>query len=221
MTRPHSAVRSTATMGVTALAPVAVVAARTLLGSEVPDPLPTHWNLHGRVDDSTPLLVLFIATLATSVLLTALTGLALRRSRQQHGDRMLATAASWAAWLAATVFVVPVGISNGAGSAADVGIGAAAVLAVPLVPTVVAGLVWWLQRVVEGAPANRESASSIRLRDGERVTWVGRSSSGRMLLVAAVLLIVASSWCSRSGRSRTSSRSWPWCCSGCTSSPSV
>lgn len=192
MTRPHSAVRSMATMVVTALAPVAVVAAYSLVGGEVPDPLPTHWNLRGQADDSTPLLALFIATLAMSVLLTVLTWLALRQSRQQRSDRMLVTAASWAAWLAATVFLVPMGISNRAGSTADVGIGAAAVLAVPLVPTVVSGLVWALQRVVvERPPANRDPASPIHLRAGERVTWVGRSSSGRMLLGAAVLLIVA------------------------------
>ena len=191
MTRPPSTVRAITTMVVTALAPVAVVATYTLVGGDVPDPLPTHWNLHGRVDDSTPLLVLFVATLAMSALFTALTGLALRQSRQQHSDRILVTAAGWAAWLAATVFIVPVGISAGAETASDVGIGAAAILAVPLVPTVVAGVVWSLQQVVEGNRGKRGPASSIRLRDGERVTWVGRSSSGRILIGAAVLLIVA------------------------------
>jgi hypothetical protein len=184
--------RTVATAGLAALAPVGVVLTRILTDGEVPDPMPTHWDLHGRVDDHLAPTTLFWVSLLVSVGCLALTVLLAARSREDRADRSLVAAGAWATWLAAMVFVAPALMSYGAADADAVPLDLGWVAAVPLLPTAVAALVWRLQRVASrprAGDAGRRSA--LQLRDGERATWVGRSSSGVLVGLAGGLLVVA------------------------------
>lgn len=186
------ATRAVASAGLTALAPVGVALVRLRTAGEVPDPMPTHWDLHGRVDDQMAPTTLFWISLLVSVGCLALTVLLALRSRADRADRSLVAGGAWATWLAAMVFVAPALMSYGAADADDVPLDPFWLAAVPLLPTVVAALVWRLQPVVlRPRPGGAAAASALRLREGERATWVGRSSSGVLVGLAAGLLVVA------------------------------
>jgi hypothetical protein len=172
-------------------APLCVLLAWQGWRDQLPDPLPTHWNLSGRVDDTMPPAVLFAAAVALSTVLAAAAVVTLVRSRQQPADRLMVTALVWAAWLATTVFVVPAALARGAATAEAVSLSLLAVAAIPAVPSLAALVVWLAQATEPQAPTAPAPASSIRLSEGERVAWVGRSASPRLLLVAGGLVVVA------------------------------
>jgi hypothetical protein len=176
-----------------ALAPVGLLATWLLLRGDLPDPLPTHWDLHGRVDDTLATTTLLVVTLVPSVVLAALAVWLVRRPALHHGDRAFAVGLVWAAWLATTVFATSAVLAAGAAEAADVGMTWWALLAVPLVPTAVAAATHAV------LPAARPSVvagtapydGSLRLGDTERVAWVGSASSRGLLVLAAVLELAA------------------------------
>ena len=158
---------------------------------ELPDPLPTHWNLSGAVDDTMPPTVLFATTVALSTIFAVSALVCLVRSRRQPADRLMVTSLTWLAWLAATVFVMPAGIARGAAEAGDVALSLLAVAAVPVIPTLAALAVWLAQPAETPGASGPPPASTIRLAEGERVAWVGRSASPRLLLLAGALVVVA------------------------------
>lgn len=184
--------RTAATAALAALAPVAVTATRWVVDGHVPDPLPTHWDLHGRVDDVLALDVLLGACLATSAALAALAGVLVVRSRESRADRLLVAGAVWSAWLAALVFVVPALASYDATDARDVTLGWWWPAVLVGLPVLAATAAWWLQPVrlrPRRTPPHRGSGPVLRA--GERVTWVGRSSSPVLLGLAGVLVLAA------------------------------
>lgn len=186
------AVRTVATAGLAALAPAGVVLARLRTDGEVPDPMPTHWDVHGHVDDYMAPTTLFWASLLVSLGFLALTVLLAARSREDRADRSLVAAGAFAAWLAAMVFVAPALMSYDAADADAVPLDLVWVAAVPLLPTAVATLVWRLQPLtLRARSGDAGRPSTLRLRDGERATWVGRSSSGVLVGLAGGLLVVA------------------------------
>ena len=181
-----------AAAAVTVLAPLGVVATRVRYAADVPDPLPTHWDLHGRVDDVMATSTLFTATLAVSTLAALLGGVVLVRSRRRPADRMLATSAAWLAWLAAAVFVMPVLAARGAEAAYDVPLTLGWFALVPGLPLLAAAAVWFLLPEAPRPAAEIAAASSSLVLDaGERVTWVGQSTSGRLVVAAGMLLLAA------------------------------
>ena len=183
------------------LAPIGLVVTWLLLRGDLPDSLATHWNLQGDVDDTLPTTTLLVVTLAPSVVLAALAAWSVRRPVLHHGDRATAIALVWAAWSAATVFAVSTSLAAGAADAADVGLTWWALLAVPVVPMLVAAAAHALlpaarPSVVVGAGTGTGTgtapyAGSVRLGDTERVTWIGSASSRGLLLLAAVLELAA------------------------------
>ncbi|MFC4784386.1 DUF1648 domain-containing protein [Nocardioides sp. MAHUQ-72] len=186
------AARKVVTGGLVGLAPIAVVVARSATAGNLPDPVPTHWDLHGRADDSVGLAVLFTTCLLVATGLWLATTVLAFRSREDRTDRTLVAAGAWAAWLAAMVFVVPVATAYGEARAADVRVEPVWLAALVLAPTLVAALVWRLQPVtLRPRRAGAAPATPLTLRDGERATWVGRSSSSVLMGVAAVLVVVS------------------------------
>jgi hypothetical protein len=140
-----------------------------------------------------PPAVLLTIALVASVALAVAAVAAVVAARRAGGDRLVAVALSWAAWLACTVFVVPAWLSRGAVRAEEVTMQWWAVLLVPLLPTVVALAV---ARLLPATPSadptvTAPRSSALRLREGERVVWLGRAASGRMLGVAGGLLVAA------------------------------
>jgi hypothetical protein len=185
------AARTVTTAALAALAPVGVVVTRWATAGQVPDPLPTHWDLHGRVDDVLAVDVLFGVCLALSAGLAGLTGLLAARSREDRADRLLVAAGVWAAWVAALVFVVPALAAYDAADARDVTLDWLWLAVLPGAATLAAALAWWLQPVTLRPRRLTAQGSSLALREGERVVWVGRSSSPLLVGVAAVLVLVA------------------------------
>lgn len=175
-----------------AAAPLITVLAGWRWREDLPDPLATHWNLAGEVDDTLPPTALLTVALIASVALAVAAVLAVVAARRPGGDRLVAVALAWAAWLASAVFVVPAWLSRGAARAEDVTLEWWAVLVVPLLPTLVALAVARLLPALPAGPAARaRRASPLQLREGERVVWLGRAASGRMLALAGALLVAA------------------------------
>jgi hypothetical protein len=188
----NRAARTISTTALAALAPAAVATTRWAVDGRVPDPLPTHWDLHGRVDDVLALDVLFGVCLAVSAALAALVGLLVARSREDRADRLLVAATVWSAWLAALVVVVPALASYDAADARDVTLSWWWLAVLPGVAVLAAVVAWWLQPVtLRPRRAAPRSGGGPGLREGERVTWVGRSTSPVLVGLAGVLVLVA------------------------------
>lgn len=184
-------VRRTAAVLLAALAPLSILATRWAAGADLPDPLPTHWDLGGQVDDTLPAGVLLAGTLVVSTLLAGGAVAALARRTVSAAERVQAAGLVWAAWLAALVHDVPVLLSVGARSAAEVALPWWALVALLAVPVLVAGAVRGLVAVVREEPSAPAGPSTLHLGAGERATWVG-SSSSRTTLGVGVLLLVGS-----------------------------
>jgi hypothetical protein len=187
----NGATRKSLSALLAALAPAGVAATWLGVRGEVPDPLPTHWDLHGRVDDTMSLGVMAGVTLGLASALALAVVVMMVRARGDRADRLVVAATTWAAWLAATVFVVPALLSRGATHAATVDLTWWAMAAIPALPTLAAAAVATLQPVDAVRVAAPTPAPSLRLGDNERVVWVGRSSSVALLALAAVLLVAA------------------------------
>jgi hypothetical protein len=159
---------------------------------DLPDPMATHWTLAGEVDDTLPPAVLLTVALVASVGLAVAAVVAVVAAGRARGDRLVAVALTWAAWLGTSVFVVPAWLSRGAVEAEAVTLHWWAVLVVPLLPTLAALTVAGLLPATPVAPTTPgRRGSPLHLREGERAVWLGSAASGRMLLLAGALLVGA------------------------------
>lgn len=174
------------------LAPAVVAGVGLLLGGDVPDPLPMHWNLAGEVDRTTSLAA-FTIGVGIAVALAAAAGLILAAGARRGMAWVAgAAAASWVAWLVAVLHAATLGAASGAASAAEADLPLVTVLALMAVPVGAALLVyrvlpWASPRDLHGPAPN----SPLELRAGERVVWVGGASSRRLLVLALVLAVLA------------------------------
>jgi hypothetical protein len=187
----NAATRRVLTALLAALAPASITVAWLALRAEVPDPLPTHWDFQGQPDDTSALGVLFSVTLSLAGALAVAVVVELLRARPQRADRRVVAATTWAAWLTAMVFLVPVLAARGSTDARAVELTWWAIAAVPVLPTVVALLVVALQPVEPAGTPKSAPASSLRIGDNERVAWVGSSSATTLLVMAGALLVGA------------------------------
>ncbi|WP_036516908.1 DUF1648 domain-containing protein [Nocardioides sp. J54] len=171
------------------LAPALVAGVALLLGGDVPDPVPTHWNLSGEVDGTASFATL-TAVVATVTGLATAAALVLVAGVRRGVDRAAGAAAlTWLAWLSAVLYAATLGAAEGAATATEVDLPVGIVLLAMVVPVAAAALVHkQLPRHVATAVA--APTSSMELADGERAVWVG-SASSRPMLVAGVVLAVA------------------------------
>jgi hypothetical protein len=169
-------------------APLWAAGTALLLRDDVPDPLPTHWNLSGDVDGTSGLTA-FTAVVLTVVAAAAVValGCVVRARRTTHAG-LAAAVATWAAGLPAALYVATLAGAAGAGHAGQVRLPLAGVALATLVPFLAAFLV--LRLLPTQRPAElpiTPPASSLTLADGEHVVWVGQASS-RPLLAGGVVL---------------------------------
>lgn len=170
-------------------APLWAIGTALLLRGDVPDPLPTHWDLGGDVDGTSGLaafttIVLGVVVLAAAVALV----LVARAGHRTALGGLGAAAATWVAGLPAALFVATLVASADAVRAADVRLPVLSIVAATLVPFVAAFAVHrLLPAPLPDAEAPPAPPSSLVLADGERVAWVGQASSGRMLVAGVVL----------------------------------
>ena len=181
-----------AAAAVVLLAPALVAGVALLLGGDVPDPLPTHWNLAGDVDQTSSLAG-FTIGVGVVVGLASVAGLVLvAGARRGMAWTAGAAASTWLAWLVAVLHATTLNAAHGAASASEVDLPLVVVLLAMVVPVGAALLVYGLlPRTVQGGSSGPAPASSIELADGERAVWVGGASSTRLLVLALVLAVLA------------------------------
>jgi len=177
-------------VAVLALAPTTVLAAYLQARTDIPDPLPTHWDLGGDVDGTTSVAGFTAGALGVSAVLASV-GIALVvLARRERAWRPSAVFATWAAWLVVSVYVAVVAEAHGERVAEDAGGPGPVVLLVLAIPLVAALGLWaLLSRSSAQTPGDR--ARSAPDPSAERVTWVGHASSAAALVGAAALLLLA------------------------------
>lgn len=187
--------RRLAGTALSALAPIVVLISYLALHAAVPDPLPTHWGLHGGVNNTASVAGFFAATLVISAVLALGAAAAIWLAHSPLAGRTLAALLAFGAWITAAITLVTMVASHGASRAQDVAMPWYAIAAVIAVSTVLAAGMWWLLpgrwEPAEVTPA----ASRLTFAPGERVVWIGhqhstlaRVGSGVLALAGAILL---------------------------------
>ncbi|MCR1784194.1 hypothetical protein KVF89_16760 [Nocardioides carbamazepini] len=170
-------------------APVWAAGVGLALRGDVPDPVPTHWDLAGDVDGTLALPVFTVVVLAVVGAATALAlGLVAASGRRSALASLGAAGATWLAWLPAALYAATLVASADAARAADVRLPLVTILLATLLPFVAALVVHRLlpSPVWREQPLPAESAT-LALADGERVAWVGQASSRALLVLGVVL----------------------------------
>lgn len=187
-------VQRVAAATVVLIAPAVVLIARLVWNPDVPNSLPTHWDSHGQVDGTTGQTAFFWICLIISGGL-ALIGAAAALHRKVTRSWSLVAATAFGAWLLAAGYVMVLNAAQGAARPQQVhvpwqtGIGLLVVAAAAALAMAV-----MLPRDDSPEAAVHPPPSTMRLRAGERVTWVGAARS-RVLATAAALLALAAIGC--------------------------
>lgn len=170
------------------LVPVIAVAAALVL-AELPDPVPSHWNIHGEVDRT-------MARTAFSVLTLVLCGgAALAGFGFARGERprFAIEACTFAAYLTGGLAVMTAVIASGAATAEEVelpALGLILVLGTALVAPVVVGVIWPRSEPVAAADGPAAELPRLDIGVNERVVYVEQMTSrGFALLAIASALI--------------------------------
>lgn len=174
------------------LAPLSVLLYRLAYGADVPDPVPTHWDAGGEVDGTTGLVAFTVTALVLTGVVAGV-GLLLLRLLQRRPFAVLGVVLTcWVGWVMATAYAATLAAATGAATAVEVTLRPELVLAIMLVPTVIAAVTWLLVPLSprKSRPVPTPS-SPLVVRPGERVTWVGQASSRVLLLGALLLVLVA------------------------------
>jgi hypothetical protein len=173
-------------------APVWAAGAALLLGDDVPDPLPTHWNLSGEVDGTVGLAAFTAVVLAVVVVASVVALVCVARAGRTTPAGLGAAAATWVAGLPAALYVATLVASADAGQASEVRLPLVGVALATLLPFVAAFTVLRLLPTewVVGVPV-APPATTMSLAEGERVVWVGQASSRRLLSGGVVLALGA------------------------------
>lgn len=173
------------------LAPVLLLIFRVTYGNRVPDPLPTHWNLAGRVNGTAGAGTFFVILLVIGVLLGVVVLLLVRSSRRSPTGRAAIAALLFGGWLCAALYGTTVAMSAGASSAAQVGLSWPGVVVIVLIP-LLAAIAGWLLLPVPASPAVAVPAeSALTFSDTERVVWTGRAESRLLRWIAAAGLVAS------------------------------
>jgi hypothetical protein len=180
------------TLAVSALAVAApVLALLTFLvtSGDTPDPLPSHWDLHGQVNgttDATALALGFVVASTVVVLAELILVWAVNVATE-----LMPAVLCYVAWaLALSYLQIPLAAA-GAASAGDVNLPWYAVLVVVVAPILPAALTWrLLPRSGEHAPTSIRHSSMV-LGPTERVVWVGSAHSQPMRWIGGGSLVTA------------------------------
>ncbi|WGX95639.1 hypothetical protein [Nocardioides sp. L-11A] len=170
-------------------APLWVAGVGLGLRDDVPDPVPTHWDLAGDVDGTLPLsgFTAAVAAVVGVATLVAL-GLVVASGRRSPLASLGAAGATWVAWLPAALYAATLFASADAVRAAEVRLPVLTILLATLLPFLAALVVHRLlpSPVWREQPLPAESAT-LALADGERVAWVGQANSRALLVLGVVL----------------------------------
>lgn len=170
-------------------APLWVVGVGLGLHDQVPDPVPTHWDLAGEVDGTLTLagFTVVVAVVVGAATLVAL-GLVAASGRRSPLAPLGAAGATWLAWLPAALYAATLFAAADAVRAEEVRLPLVTILLATLLPF---GAALAVHRLLPGPVRTGGSApaasATLALADGERVAWVGEASSRGLLLLGVVL----------------------------------
>ncbi|HET7682155.1 MAG TPA: DUF1648 domain-containing protein [Marmoricola sp.] len=168
-------------------APLIVLVTRLLLHDRMPDPMPTHWDLRGRVDGTTGFAVFTTVVLVVTAL-AALAGTAALWLARNRAQSAASTLLGWLGWLFAMLYAGTLIASVDVEKAADVDL-AWWLLVVTLAVPVLVGLVLF-RLLPPQEPAPVRPGTSMPLADDERVAWFGSARSVAMASAGAVVAVI-------------------------------
>ncbi len=180
---------------VVALAPVVALLGYLLTSDDTPNPMPSHWDLHGKVDGATSADALVVGSVVAAALLACAAILVIWLV--EGSGELMPAVLCYVAWLIGFGYLLIALVSRDAAQASSVRLpwyGVALMVAVPIVP---AGLTWRLRPVGPATPV-QVGTTTLSLGRDERVVWVGHAHSLPLrvlglcgLAVAAALAVVA------------------------------
>ena len=182
-------IRRAATATILVIAPVAALLARLSWGAELPDPLPTHWDIHGEVNGTTGATAFFVGCLAVSAVLSVL-GITATINKTAESS-FLAGGAACGSWVVTAIYVQTVFVSKGASQADEVLNPWWVVLVVLAVGIIAFVAVKVLLPGDHHGEASASKPSDLKLGPTERVVWVGSSMSTILRAVVVVLALGA------------------------------
>lgn len=172
------------------LAPIGVLIGYPALRSGVPDPLPTHWNIDGAVDNTASVHAFFVTTLVISAVLAAGVAAAIWLAHSPMAGRMLASLLTFGAWLATVICLATLLASSGAARAQDVAMPWYTVVLFVLVPALL-GIGAWALLPGRWEPATvTPAASTLTLAAGERVVWIGHEHSTLTRILCGLAAVI-------------------------------
>lgn len=182
------------TLGAPAAVVLAAVAVALSWRSELPDPIATHWGLHG-VDGFGP----FGPNLAAHALIVAafslaLWGLAFFAGRDSLTRRLCNSTAVWFAVLFSTVLVGNLSVQRGLTDATEAGDTGGVLVGAFVLATSLAVVAAWATPADPPLPATApvpDDAPMLALHDDEHVAWVQQvGQAGTMIIVVSSATLV-------------------------------
>lgn len=184
-------------------APALVLITFVMLHDRLPDPLAVHWDLRGRVDNTSSVGAFFAGTLIASAALALASMAATFLAHSPIAGRMVATLMTFGAWIAAIAWTATVAVSLGAAQAVDVRMPWYLVLLVIGGP-ILLGIVAWLVLPGEWRHPNAPMptgapGSGLTFAPGEAVVWIDHAYAawGRWAAAGAGAAAVVTFWIAR------------------------
>lgn len=172
-------------------APALVLITHAALRGRLPDPLPVHWDLHGRVDNTATIAGFFAGTLVAAGVLALASLAATYLAHSPIAGRMLASLLTFGAWVAAGTWVVTAAVSVGAAEAAVVDLQWYWVAVLIAGPTLVGIATWFVLPGSWQHPDAPAPSSTLSFAPGEAVVWVDHACMTWGRWVAAVVAVAA------------------------------
>lgn len=179
--------------GVLLLAPLLTLIAAVILWRRLPDPMPSHWNLHGAVDGTLPRPLFVGLLLLGSAVTGGIGAVIVWAGRADRARSSFAIVLGFLAWLfcgiAISAMVVAASSSDAYGAVLPTWLLVLLTIS-PVVPALIlyAVLPHHGSRPDSGTGTGRGPV--LDLKPGERAVWVGRTRSLPLLLVGVVLAVL-------------------------------
>ncbi len=180
--------RKLAISALVVVAPVLILLSYLLTRGDTPDPMPSHWDLHGRVNGTADPTSLFLGFLIAATLLAVAEVLIVWLVKTS--TELMPAVLCYVAWVLGLSYAQIPLVSRGAASASAVALPWYTIIATVVIPIVPAVLTWRLA-ARQPSPAVRAAATTVRLGSNERVVWLGRAHSTALRMLAALGLLAA------------------------------
>ncbi|MDN5821603.1 MAG: DUF1648 domain-containing protein [Brachybacterium sp.] len=175
--------------GVLLLAPLLAVIAAVILWGRLPDPMPSHWNLHGAVDGTMARSQLLGLLLLVSAITGGIGAAIVWTGRADRARSSVTLVMGFLTWLFCGIAISAMVAAAGSGDPHDAALPTWLLVLLTIGPVVPALL---LHTVLPRPDARLETGTGpvpmLDLKPGERAVWVGRARSLPLLLGGVILV---------------------------------